>query len=505
MDDTSKTRDLSGFTVGDREMVIAEKPAVPMDVNEYRLELLRHSNENDSEEVVRSVLDRTEGLINQYSSLAMQALQQLGAFPDGAVPDSNIRLAWPAVPSLASLDVDKPGKPQYQTPNPGEAPSLRGDIQDITTSQLTRPNTALPDAPSDKLEWEEDEYISPLFLKLKASVSNIIIEGGTGLSADWEDAVWTRAQSREQLQHEQRYHDAERYFAAKGRYGIPGGQVARLKSLDRERTRNLELLNSEVIKNQYELARQHGQFMLDLGRQLETLSIDDKNKIKDRALDAAKSVITLLYENYKTVIEGIRIKAGIYETEVRADGLRVEAIASRNKSITDTYSAEMDGWVKRLNAEFSLVEQVIRMYIAELGGYEAEVRAEATKLSAIIERYKAEMEGVTAQGQISLGEYEQLVKAILGQIELKLGNTREAGKLAAQIAASALSAFNASASISDNSSRSRSYSEGKSISTSNSFSQAISNSLGISTSLSESASDSYAESKSLNYTFKVGD
>jgi len=138
------------------------------------------------------------------------------------------------------------------------------------------------------------------------------------------------------------------------------------------------------------------------------------------------------------------------------------------------------------------------MYIAELGGYEAEVRAGAEELRALIERYKAQVGAAEVEGQISLGEYEQYVKYILGEIQLRLSAQEEAGRISAQVAASALSSFNASASVSDGTSRSRSYSEQKSMSSSNSVTRQISNSLAMQYGMSEDAQDSLIEQH--NYT-----
>lgn len=496
MEDTSLDSPELDQEISDSSLAIVDRPGMITDPGEYRLDLLRYSNQNDSEEVVENVLTRTQTLIDQYSAIALEALEQLGEFPDNAVPGSGITLRLPASPDLGYLEVEKPGRPTYPTVNTGDKPELRGEIEDVVFTAPVRPDTSLPDAPTERLEWEESEYISVLFNALKNSATDIIINGGTGLSAEFEDAVWSRAVAREELQHETRYSEAERYYAAKKHKAPPGGLIARLNLLNRERARNLELMNSELVKNQLELGRQHSQFMHELGEKLERLSIEDRNASLNRALDAAKSMITLLYDNYKTVLETIRTKAEIYRTDMDGERVRVDAISSKNKSLTDTYIAEWDAYEKRLTTEFGIIESITRMYLADMAGYEAEVKAGGDKANALIERYKADTSSAQVQGQISLGEYENFIKALLGMIDLKLGSQKEVGRLSAQVAASALSAFNASASISDSSSRSRSYSEGKSLSMGASFSQSISNTLGIGISKSKSASDSYGESRS---------
>ncbi len=500
MQDSAKDKSLADFSVNERELYIDRKPAVLTDAKEYELDLLRYRNENESGDVVEDVLARTEGLIDEYSKIALSALAKLGAFPDGSFPDSHIELDLPEAPHLGELSVAKPGKPDYEMPQVGDMPGMRGDIQAIVMQNITAPDTTLPVSPTATLDWDESPYISELFSRLRDTVTQVIMEGGSGLADEFEQGLWDRAVAREELQHEQRYNEAERYFAAKGHVAPPGGLISRLNMLNRERLRNLELMNSEIVVKQLELGRQHMHFMSELGVKLETLSIEERNGALNRALDAAKSSISMLYENYKVQLEGIRQKTEIYKIQVESEEVRVNALSSANKSVTETYTAEIDAYIRRLTAEFSVIEHVIKMYVAELGGYEAEVRAGAAKVSATVERYKAQVSGAEVQAQIELGEYEQLVKAILGEIQLKLSSQQEAGRLAAQVAASALSAFNASASISDSSSRSRNYGENKSVSTSNSFTRSISNSLGVSTSQSEGATDSYSESRNFNYS-----
>ena len=133
------------------------------------------------------------------------------------------------------------------------------------------------------------------------------------------------------------------------------------------------------------------------------------------------------------------------------------------------------------------------MYVAQLGGYESEVRAGAVEIDALIKRYTAQVGAAEVQGQISLGEYEAIVKYVLGEIELRLGSEKEVGRISAQVASAALSSFNASASVSDGTSGSRSFNEGRTMNSSNSYQHSITNSLGIQYSMADDAQDTYAE------------
>jgi len=498
---TALRKDFSKFGVAEADLLIEEKPDILNSKVYYNHDIPAGwlQDQSISNDLVTDQFGRNKKLIDEYHQLAIETLSKLGNFPETSVTDPNISLDLPSPPAVDALNVNKPGKPSYTTPDVGTAPGLRGDLEDIVMREIQAPSTALPDAPTETLDWQELPYISTLWNRLYDSVVDIVQNGGTGLDEDWEAALIARGRAKLDEDYEEKRLEAERYYSSKGHKAPPGGLLQRLNMLGNEHSRNLGLLNSDVIAKQIEHGRQHTQFMHDVGVKLETLSRDSHDKVQTRALEAAKSVITFLHDNYKVRLEAIYRTYDIYKTQVDAERTRIEATASKNRSIAEIYSAEIDAYVKRVEVEFTVIEQVIKMYVAEIGGYEAEVRAEASRLQALVERYRAQVGAAEVQGQISLGEYEQMVQAVLAEIQLKLGVEEELGRIVAQILASALSAQNVSASVSDSTSKGLSKSESTSISTSNSFTRSLANALTVSASQSESASDSYTESLSFSY------
>jgi hypothetical protein len=487
----------NAFALPDETLLIdpaSDMPETVSPVQEWQLTLDNASLRNDSSDVVNDVLQSTQGMVNTYSALAMDTLEKLGNFPTGTVPASNIQVGLPEPPPIDDVQASKPSRPDYQMPTVGDAPTMRGELISPSMQPVTRPTIVYPDAPGDELEWLENPYLSNLLDNLRIGLNNIIVNGGTGLGVAYETAIWDRAIARLDLPFEQKYTDAEHYYSSKMHVAPPGALISRLNMLLRERIQEEALISSDIAAKQLEIAHDHGKFCLDLAQKTEQMTISQKNDVETRALDAMKSTITLLYDKYKTAMAGIQIKADVYKTDVDAEGARVRSIGEHNKGLTDTLIAETDAWKARLTAEFGIVEEVIKMYVADMGGYKAEVDAGAVRLGALVDRFKAMVGAAEVQGQISLGEYEQLVKAILGEIQLRLSSQQEAGRISSQVAASALSAFNASASISDSTSRSKSYGESKSLSSSNSFGRSISNSLAMGYSMSESVGDSYSES-----------
>ena len=497
---TESAREKKTFDVQEQDLLIdrGDIPRILDRTQDYRLD--GTYVDYDSFDVVEGILDSSQELVDKYSELAISSLEDLGSFPARTVGASNINLDLPDPPPISDLDAVKPSRPSYDVPDVGSPPDLRGDIQSPVFQTIDRPDIEYPEEPTRELNWSELPYMSDLLDSITSSISYVITNGGAGLDADYEQAVWDRAVARLELAHLEKYEEAENYYASKGHVAPPGALVSRLNMLNLYKEEQEGLISSDIAAKMLELAHEHKKFNLDLGVRLEQLTMQQKNEVENRALEAEKLTITLLYEKYKVAMDGIMNKVEIYKADIAAEGTRVESIAAANKSLTDTLSAETDAWIARIQAEFGIIEEIIKMYVAEMGGYEAEVRAGGIRIGALIDRYKAEVGAEEVQGQISLGEYEQLVKYALGEIELKLGSQKEAGRIAAQVASAALSSFNASASVSNSASRSRSFNEGRSVSTQNSFSRTIGNQLSVQYGMSDDAQDSYSEYRQFSYS-----
>ena len=496
-DITVLRKGMENFGVEATQVLIDQEAFPAYDDSDFRVDN-SISTDLGATDTVDAVFARTEAKINEYSAIALEALEALGTVDSAELTAPTIKIDDIASPTLDVNTANKPVKPNITIPELDDPITMRGELQDFDFTIGDLPEIVIPtETPEATLEWNEAIYEGKLFLLLKSAVTDIIHNGGRGLDLEFEEAVENRAMTRITKEHARKIIEAERYYASKG-YGAPqGGLISRLKTIERDTQDSISDLNSDIVKQQYEQAREHIKNAMTLGVELERMSLEEKNNIENRALDAIKSYVSFIYENYKNILQACAQKVEIFKAQVEAKRIGVEAVASANKSIVDTYIAEIDAQLKRAEMEFSIVEQVVKIYVADLSGYETEVKAETTKLTALIDKYKADIGKAEAQGTIELGIYEQEVKAILGEIELRLGAQEQVGKISAQVASSALSAFNASASISESGSRSASFSESRGVSTSSSFARTISNGMSLGANLSESASDTLTVSATL--------
>lgn len=457
--------------------------------------------DSDASDYVGEAIDRSQEMATKYSLLAEHALAALGDFESAAVPPPDISINVDDSPDFDTTNLVAPTRPVTVTPDTSGLPSPRGEMRDIVLSDIGAFTTAPPEAPSEVLDFTDNPYLSPLLDRLKAVVEDIIVNGGTGLSAEYEELIRERALAKNQLEHEMKYREAEKFYDSKGHTAPPGALIARLNMLNREKGRNDSLLNGEITAKLIEVADQHKRFMLEIGQKLESMTMEEKSKSSALALEAAKAYVSVLYDAYGKKMEAFKVQADIHKARWEAEEIRVKAISSGNESIARMYEAELKAYSTRLEAEISVAEQIVKIYIAEIGGYEANVKAEVARLGGIIEAYKARLQGEQVRGTLEVEEFKALVQKAISEVQLRITSQQEVGRIASQITASAMSVFNASASLSEGKSKSASYNESKGESFSESFSQGISESFSVN--VGKSSSCNIGQSESFNYSASV--
>jgi len=166
------------------------------------------------------------------------------------------------------------------------------------------------------------------------------------------------------------------------------------------------------------------------------------------------------YSAWGEVMRGEAVKAQLYESEVRAFAARVDAYKSQesvgveaaklqvmnNEMIVKSFTAELskaDSEVKAFAAE---VDAQARAYTAEgqvyatvMGGREAGARMALGNQGLKVDAYKAEASVAIQQAQALIAAQDVAVRAFIGRMQA-------AGGIVSQLAASAMSAFNLSAS-----------------------------------------------------------
>ena len=390
----------------------------------------------------------------------------------------------PENPDLSYDMVDDPGidvnvfapppAPNVSTVVIPDKPLMRGEILPIVMGNPLKPVDDTISDPAPPFVYEESPYLSQLLIDLKARIIDIVNNGGQGLPDATFESILDIALSADELEFEKNYTDAESYYSAKNHFAPPGALVSRLNMIIRERYRNQQRIVGDLTNKQAELAYNQEQFIQDLAIKLEALEADDRNKVADRAYQLAKDIVTFHYTAVEQSIKLYQSKLDAYKTEWSAEEVRVNAITSGNRSLTDTLTAELKSWEVGITVELAVIEQIVKVYIAETTGYESLIKAETMKAEVMIDEYKAKIQESGQKASITVEEARLALQNATAVYNLSADSMKHLGTLSSQITSSALSAFNTSASLSAGVTYGNSWQKSQSKSCSNTGSERIS-------------------------------
>ena len=381
----------------------------------------------------------------------------------------------PSIPILGNVNV--PVAPDYVLP---EAPTL-GSLNIPSPPTLTVPvfDAELTDLTSElpipaSFSWNSSPYNSEVWDTFLAKVVDGIVNGGTGLDPEVEQAIFDRAKYRQLVSNDKAYREVEKYFSSRGFTAPPGAMATQLLQISAEILLADADLNNSILIEQAKLAQDNTHFMLEMGRQAEVILRDFHGAQENRLLEAAKTAVTAsvdllnahinkqnaFLEVYKTkaVVYGERIKALLAQVDIykgQVEGVRVSAevqktqveiyeASARMYSIQlesvkilrdiealkiDIYKAETDVYVAKLSAEKNKVDiyatqvesertkaqtygEQIKAYIATVDAEKAKLEVRLANLTAVAQKNSAELE----RYRVEIGAYQVEVDAKAKQI-----------------------------------------------------------------------------------------
>lgn len=336
------------------------------------------------------------------------------------------------------------------------------DIPPMPPIHIPAWDTTAPEITIEPLEiyfnWTESPYVSDLKDKLYAKLVGFVVDGGTGLGEDIEDALWQRARDRQLVPREKTYTEAEQYFSARGYILPPGALSGRLLEAAQEQNRLDEQINYEIMVEQARLAFDMTKFTLTSSLQMEQQLMNYCNQVNQRGLEAAKTSIeaavqiqnakiayfNLLLDKYKTeaAVFETRLRAAlaeveIYKTQIQAlsliteiDKSRVEAYKAQLQGISllvDVYKSRLQAVqikteIEKLKIEIFRLE--VESYVAQVNAkvaeyslYQARISGEKAKVEVYSEQvkaYGARVEATRAQWETKIREVEAKVKKLDG-------------------------------------------------------------------------------------------
>jgi hypothetical protein len=289
--------------------------------------------------------------------------------------DPTLNLTLPAAPDLLSISV---------TPFGGlNLPTFSADEPVLSVV-----------APSVREYVPGTQYTSALLTQLQTTLLERLTNGGTGLSAEAENALWDRARERDYRSQAAQILELERMETLG--YTFPSGVFldARLRIMT-ESAATMAGTSREIMVKQAELEQSNVQSALQAAQQLEGTLINYSNSVEQRLFDATKyateagvAIYNAQVQAYQSLVDVYRTKVQIYEAQVRAEIANVDAYRAQieaERAKADVNTALVNQY--RVKADVAL--SAIEIYKAEISAIQTKAEIEKLKVEVFGEQIKA--------------------------------------------------------------------------------------------------------------------
>ena len=279
------------------------------------------------------------------------------------------------------------------------------------------------------------DYTSTLMSLLATELEDRIVNGGTGLPAAAENAIWDREREREAIATRDALQELDKMEDLG--YSLPPGQYtdARLKITTEMHVRTVSL-GREIMVKQAELELDNVKHALGLTLDVEKVFVELYNERERRVFEALKyateagvAIYNAKVQGYLALVDAYKAAIAVFEAEVQAALTNVEAYkaevsaeeakAKVNVAKVEAYKALIQGSLANVDVYKAEVSAVIAQ--AELEKVKTEIyRAEVQGFAATVDAYTGEVEGfratVGAEG-VKQDAYKSQVQAYTAEVQ----------------------------------------------------------------------------------------
>ena len=325
--------------------------------------------------------------------------------PPPLPPDLSVSINIPPAPTFAAPP--KPNRPNINTDitlpdaptvNFGSTPSLRDiDLPDFKPPAMPvfsaiAPTFEVAD-PTMVLNWAEPVYQSEVLADLTAWVREHM-QGGLGIPAAVEDALFARARERESVEAHRAVQEAVDTWAARDFTMPPGMLVKQTNAIHEQSRLKAAELNRDIWAEATKMQIESIRFAVQQGVALEQLIQNAHQNMCNRLFESAKFLAQGMLEVY-------RAKVSAFEARCKA----FDALVAQYKAHVDGVMAYYEGFKAQIQgaiAQGQLNEQLVEVYKAGITAEQAKVEVFASQMKAAAveaEVIKAQFDGYRADVQ----------------------------------------------------------------------------------------------------------
>jgi hypothetical protein len=250
------------------------------------------------------------------------------------------------------------------------------------------------------------------------------LQGGTGLSKTVEDAIYARAQAKNDVE-AKRVQDAALADTAARGFTLPTGILASAMNRARQDAANINAkAATDIAVAQAEMEQKNLQFAVTTSAGLRTTMLSatlsymqNLVSINGQALDYAKAVLGAAIEVYNTAVKAFGVKLDAYRAEAAVYETRLKSAMAG----IELYKAEVDALSALTNVDRAKVEvyrarieslaSLSNVYRAQIDAVQGKVGLEKLKL----ELFQSQVQAYGAQVQSKNAEWQGYSAAIEGQ------------------------------------------------------------------------------------------
>jgi len=488
-----------------------------------------------NEERIAAGLGSIDGLLaplKDLPAIALPDLPNLSALPDPndglpgmptwqSVGDINLPAA-PSAPPISGITADPAPvfnpTPVTVTLPAAPAPIVTGVAPTAPTlTDVALPTLALPTLPYFDpaslpavlaFSYSEQPYTPAVANELRQQILTWL-QGGTGLPAAVEQALFARAYDR---QEQINYREEQRIradWASRGWQLPPGAMGKQIQAVREQGMLQTSETAREILVKAAEWEIENLRQAVAHGITFEKLLQEHFHQLANRAFEVAKTRVESDIARLNAQIAAHNLVVVVFEAQVKAAVLPLEVAKIQvdiNKGKIEAYRADISAWAEKIaarkiefdayetqvkaeTAKIGLMEAEARAFAATVEGYKsgndvkiqnikiqieqmeaalkrhnllletekARVQAQVAQLNAQTDRYKAQLSGYTtttqAKVQLAVADFEARMKQYDAQVSRSVQQAHlqmEAAKAAAQIQSQLVAGAMSSTSISAN-------------------------------------------------------
>lgn len=274
----------------------------------------------------------------------------------------------PSVPTLYELNL--PDAPEIDIPTfDGERPTF-----DIAT-------------PDSAFNWQEVAYSSTLLTSLKDHLASMM-EGGLGLPAAIEQALFDRGRARSDILASKRVQEVAEDLASRGLVEPAGMLARRLDAARQEARLEQSTINKDITIESAKISIENVKFAIAQAGSLEVALLQLNSQLNQRALEAAKISFDIQMQVFNALVARFNLDVQLYQADAEVFKQRIQACIAQ----AELYKAQIDGQ----KAIGEVNESLIRAYAAEVG-----------TINTLAEIYRARVGAAQARAEINTQRLEQ--------------------------------------------------------------------------------------------------